>query len=100
MGGFWEEASDVISFSLSLHEFIKNPNWKTGGWLVLDTIGIVVPFVPAIGGYIQKSAKAAKAVNVSEKIKNIVGDVKKGIYIFKTRYGLNMLVNQKILQED
>ena len=87
MGGFWEEASDVISFSLSLHEFIKNPNWKTGGWLALDTAAVIIPLVPAVGGYIQKSAKAAKAADKVLGAAVIVNTANKGIDINKMVIG-------------
>jgi len=44
---FWD-ALDVISFGLSVHEFIKCPGLSTGLNLALDTIGLL-PVVPGIG---------------------------------------------------
>ncbi len=68
-GHFWDWVFDIASIVWSLYDFIKNPSWANAGWLALDVVFAVVPFltcssimkaasklddVSDIGGYINK----------------------------------------------
>lgn len=44
---FWD-ALDILSFGLSLKDFIDCPSLENFGWLALDTIGLL-PIIPGVG---------------------------------------------------
>ena len=68
-GCFWDTIFDIISIGWSLYDFIKEPSWENFGWLALDVVFAVVPYITSgriikaasklddvsdIGGYINK----------------------------------------------
>lgn len=53
--GHWvDTALDIISILWSAYDLYKNPTWENVGWLALDVVFAVVPFL--IGSRIMKAA--------------------------------------------
>jgi len=66
-GEFVETALDAASVGLSAYDFYEDPSWANAGWLALDVVCAVVPFVPAVGvvrhaGKIDDAVSAVKGV--------------------------------------
>ena len=76
-GYLWDVIWDVVSILWSAYDFIKNPTWGNFGWLALDVVFAIVPFltgssiikaatklddVSDIGGYINKFDNVYDAV--------------------------------------
>ncbi len=53
-GHAWDIVLDIFSIGWSLYDFVKNPSWKNAGWLALDTVFAVVPFLT--GSTVMKAA--------------------------------------------
>ena len=68
-GQWWETLFDIAGAALSGWEFVKTPNWKTGGAFVLDTGAVFVPFVP--GTY--ASRLAVRVVSKADPAKAFKG---------------------------
>ncbi len=91
--GKWVETGlDVASVGLSARDFVNDPSWANAGWLALDVIGAVTPFLPAVG-IVRHAGKAAKAVKRSDRAADIARDTKRGLESEKT--GLNALGLEK-----
>ena len=75
-GHFWDYVFDAIFIVWGVYDFIKEPSWSKAGWLALDIVLAIVPFIPTIStarhlGKIDNFFDAASAIN---KIDN-AGDV-------------------------
>ncbi len=66
-GYAWETVFDVGFAIWSLVDFIREPTWANAGWLALDLISLVVPFLPA----------GSKAITRADDIVDAVGFVNK-----------------------
>lgn len=53
-GHAWDVIFDIFSIGWSLYDFIKDPSWENFGWLALDVVFAVVPFLT--GSSIMKAA--------------------------------------------
>ena len=53
-GCAWDTVLDIISIGWSLYDLIKKPSWENAGWLALDVVFAVVPFLT--GSRIMKAA--------------------------------------------
>ena len=53
-GHAWDFILDIFSIGWSLYDFIKDPSWENFGWLALDVVFAVVPFLT--GSRIMKAA--------------------------------------------
>jgi len=53
-GHAWDVILDIFSIGWSLYDFIKDPSWENFGWLALDVVFAVVPFLT--GSSIMKAA--------------------------------------------
>lgn len=66
---------DVVSIGWSLYDLIKDPSWENAGWLALDIIFAVIPFLTG-SKVIKLSSKSDEVVDVikyTNKLDN-VGD--------------------------
>lgn len=79
-GHFWDWILDILSIGWSLVDFIKNPTWANAGWLALDVILGVIPFVPAIGKGIKGLSKIDDVVDIGKGL-NHLDDVHDAIVI-------------------
>jgi RHS repeat-associated protein len=61
-GAIVETALDVASVALSAWDFYQDPTWANAGWLALDVVSAIVPFLPAIGA-VRHGAKALTMVS-------------------------------------
>jgi hypothetical protein len=60
-----ETVPDLISFGLSVVDFVRDPSWENAGFAVLDLVSVAAVGVPAAAGYVRHAGKlddAAKAV--------------------------------------
>ena len=62
-GHWWETALDVGMLIIDANEYRENPNWKTGGILLLDIAFILAPLPNALG-FIDNVDEIGDAVNV------------------------------------
>lgn len=46
-GYFWDYILDAVFIGIGIYDFIKNPSWGKAGWLLLDIVLAVVPFIPS-----------------------------------------------------
>lgn len=60
--GFWETFSDIVFFCQSVKEFNDKPSFLTGFGLISDTLALLAPGVPAVGGM------AARAVGKMDDV--------------------------------
>ena len=67
-GHFLDWILDIISIAWSAYDFIKTPSWENAGWLALDIVLGILPFIPSIG----------KGINGLTKVDDFV-DIGKGI---------------------
>jgi len=63
-GKFWETVIDIGFTIWGLVDLINNPTWENAGWLALDLVFLVIPFIPGIG-------KGAKAVSKVDDITDV-----------------------------
>lgn len=61
-----------MSVSLSAAQFAADPTWENAGWLALDIVLAVTPYVPAGVGLVRGAARAA---NVAGDIANTASDL-------------------------
>jgi|GEM_PF-780127 len=50
-----ETVLDLASLGYSIYQFVKNPTWKTAGYLIWDIAAAAIPVVP--GSYVYKGGK-------------------------------------------
>lgn len=60
--------------------FIKDPTWENAGWLALDVVLGIIPFVPAIGKGLKGLSKVDDVVDIGKGI-NRLDDVHDAIVI-------------------
>ncbi len=66
--GHWVETVVDVGFALwSLYDFIKKPSLENAGWLALDVVALVVPFLPA----------GSKVITKADDLLDVVGFVNK-----------------------
>ena len=53
-GCAWDTILDIISIGWSIYDFIRKPSWENAGWLALDVVFGMVPFLT--GSRIMKAA--------------------------------------------
>lgn len=71
---------DIVSVVWSLYDFIKDPTWENAGWLALDVVLGIIPFVPAIGKGLKGLSKVDDVVDIGKGI-NRLDDVHDAIVI-------------------
>ena len=49
-GHFWDYVLDAVFIGIGIYDFVKDPSWSKGLWLVADIVLAVLPFIPAISG--------------------------------------------------
>ena len=62
-----ETVLDVAFALWSLYDLIKDPSWENAGWLALDVVALVVPFLPA----------GSKVITKADDLLDVVGFVNK-----------------------
>jgi len=62
---------DGVSVTLSAAQFAADPTWENAGWLALDVVLAVTPYVPAGVGLVRSAARAA---NVAGDVANTAAD--------------------------
>jgi len=71
-GYAWETVFDIGFAIWSLIDFIKDPTWANAGWLALDVVALVVPFLPAGGKVITKSDDLLDVVGFVNKYDEVI----------------------------
>nr|MBQ8890141.1 hypothetical protein [Clostridia bacterium] len=79
-GHAWDWVLDVASVAWSLFDFIKKPSWENAGWLALDVVLGIIPFVPAIGKGLKGLSKVDDIVDIGKGV-NRLDDVHDAIVI-------------------
>lgn len=79
-GHAWDWVLDIVSVAWSLYDFIKDPTWENAGWLTLDVVLGIIPFVPAIGKGLKGLSKVDDVVDIGKGI-NRLDDVHDAIVI-------------------
>jgi len=74
-----ETGVDVVSVGLSAYDLYDNPSWANAGWLALDVVCAVVPFVPAVGVV----RHAGKIDNAISAVKGLFGKSDKAAQVLK-----------------
>jgi hypothetical protein len=62
-----ETVVDVVSVGLSAADMYNDPSWGNAGWLALDIVGAVVPFVPAVGA-VRHAGKIGDLIGGADKV--------------------------------
>jgi hypothetical protein len=62
-----ETVVDVVSVGLSAADLYNDPSWGNAGWLALDVVGAVVPFVPAVGA-VRHAGKIGDLIGGADKV--------------------------------
>jgi hypothetical protein len=75
-GNFWDTIIDMISIGWSLYDFILNPTWANAGWLVLDIIFALVPFLTG--------SSIIKAASRIDDVSNVAGYINKFDNLYDT----------------
>lgn len=71
--GYALETVFDIGFAIwSLIDFIKDPTWANAGWLALDVVALVVPFLPAGGKVITKADDLLDVVGFVNKYDEVI----------------------------
>lgn len=65
-GTIVETVLDLASIGYSTYQFIKNPTWKTAGYLVWDLTAAAIPIVP--GSYVVKGGKLLVNLSKGEEV--------------------------------
>jgi len=74
-GYFIDGLIDIISIGWSLYDLIKDPSWSNAGWLALDILFAVIPFLTGsrVIKITSKSDEVVDAIKYTNKLDN-VGD--------------------------
>ena len=73
-----------IGFAIwSLIDFIKDPTWANAGWLALDVVALVAPFLPA----------GCKVITKADDLLDVVGFVNKYDEVIVIGQSMTMRVN-------
>ena len=70
-GHFWDWILDIISIAWSAYDFIKTPSWENAGWLALDIVLGILPFIPSIGKGIKGLTKVDDFVDIGKGISRL-----------------------------
>ena len=71
-GHSWETVFDIGFAIWSLVDFIKDPTWANAGWLALDALALVVPFLPAGSKVITRVDDIVDAVGFVNKYDEVI----------------------------
>ena len=71
-GHFWETIFDIAFAIWSLVDYIKNPSWENAGWLALDILALVVPFLPGGSKVITKADDIIDAIGFVNKYDEVI----------------------------
>jgi len=69
-GCFWDTVFDVLSVGWSAYEFKKNRTWANFGWLILDVVCALIPFVPGISKVFKAGSAIDNLVDAGRTIDN------------------------------
>jgi len=64
-GYFWDYAIDGVFILWGIYDLVKDPSWSKAGWLAVDMVFAVIPFIPTLSA-LRYADEAFEGVSISD----------------------------------